>query len=155
MLVYVLGRRAYGRTVGWLAALSLAVTFLHVRDSHFATLDVPLTFAVTVALYCAVRLAEVGTGRAGALAGATLGLAAGVKYNGALALAGIAAAVASPLRDQSTRVLRLVARRLVPIGLAAAAVFVLTSPFLLIDFALFRSSLAASLFFSSSSVTLM
>jgi 4-amino-4-deoxy-L-arabinose transferase-like glycosyltransferase len=53
LLVLEFGRRAYGWLAGFLGAAALAVAFLHVRDSHFATLDIPLTLACVGALYVA------------------------------------------------------------------------------------------------------
>ena len=141
VVVYLLGRRAYGQAAGLLAALFLALAFLHVRDSHFATIDVPLTLAVTVVLYLAVRLMETGTGKAGILTAAALGIAAGVKYNGALALAGIAAAVGSRPSARSVRTLAAVGLQVLAIALIGLVVFAVTSPFLIIDFARFQSSL--------------
>src|SRR4029077_14553872 len=55
LLVFEFGRRAYGWLAGFLGAAALAVAFLHVRDSHFATLDLPLTLACVGALYVAYR----------------------------------------------------------------------------------------------------
>lgn len=134
---YAFGNRAYGRATGLVCASFLAVAFLAVRDSHFATIDMPLAFAVTIALYAALRLTELDTVRRRVLGGALVGLAAGVKYNGALALAGFAAAEVWQRRRQP-RVLLLA---ILTIAGISALVFVLTSPFLLIDQATFRSSL--------------
>jgi 4-amino-4-deoxy-L-arabinose transferase-like glycosyltransferase len=141
VLVYVVGRRAYGQTAGLIGALGLAVAFLHVRDSHFATLDIPLTLACIATLYFAVRLAQSGALRPALLAGVCAGLAAGVKYNGALTLAGIAASVLTRFGGDSARRFIPLAARLVGIGLLSLLVFALTSPFLMIDFPLFRHSL--------------
>src|SRR5439155_1599151 len=49
LVVFEFGRHAYGWLAGFLAAAALTVAFLHVRDSHFATLDVPLALATTSA----------------------------------------------------------------------------------------------------------
>ncbi len=47
--------RAHTRILGWGAAGLLAVHFLHLRDSHFATIDIPLTTAITLALWLLLR----------------------------------------------------------------------------------------------------
>jgi hypothetical protein len=134
---YASGNRAYGRATGLISAVFVAVAFLAVRDSHFATTDMPLAFAVTIALYAALRLVELDTIRRRVLGGALLGLAAGVKYNGALALAGFGAAEVWQQRRRP----RVLILALLTIGGVSALAFVLTSPFLLIDQAAFRSSL--------------
>lgn len=135
--VYVFSNRAYGRATALTSALFMAVAFLAVRESHFATIDMPLALASTVALYAALRLAEIDTVRRRVVGGALLGMAAGVKYNGALALAAFAAAEVWQQRRRP----RVLALGLVTIAAVATMVFVLTSPFLLIDLSAFRSSL--------------
>lgn len=141
LLVYRLGARAYGRAVGLVGSLALAVAFLHVRDSHFATTDIPLTLAVTAAVYAAVRLSERGYRRTGLLAGVALGIAAGVKYNGALSFAGMAAAVLQRCAN-AAHALRQAGGRLIAIALAGLATLLVTSPFLVIHFGLFRIGLS-------------
>ncbi len=42
-LTYLVGRRLFDRRVGLVAALFLALCFLHARDSHFGVTDVPMT----------------------------------------------------------------------------------------------------------------
>ncbi len=46
MVVYWLGARTKRRIIGLLAALLLAVTFLHVRDSHYGVPDVATAFFI-------------------------------------------------------------------------------------------------------------
>src|SRR5262245_36738161 len=125
------GRLAYGRTVGILTAGFLAVDLLHVRDSHWVTTDVPLTFLVTLATYYALRYW--GEGRAGHArsAGLATGLAASMKYPGGLTfLALVAAHVA---RQPGRPLWRRIAGRntLTAAGLAAGG-FVLGTPFALL-----------------------
>ena len=132
MLVFEFGRRAYGRLAGFLGGAALAVAFLHVRDSHFATLDIPLTLACTGALYIAYRTIQSSGLRPLLLNGISLGIAASLKYNGALVFAGIAAAQTLRARAQAIEWPRLLA------GLALIAVIggftlALTSPFLVLD----------------------
>jgi 4-amino-4-deoxy-L-arabinose transferase-like glycosyltransferase len=57
-----------------------------VRESHFVLTDVPVTFFVVLALLLSLRAHERPTAGAFALAGIAAGLAAGTKYNGALAV---------------------------------------------------------------------
>lgn len=97
---YALGLRLWGRFVGLLGALLLAVMPLHVQHSHFATVDVPATLWTTLSLVWAVKCAsEKGCLRfnlGGALpylaSGIFAGFAAATKYNcGAVILALLAA----------------------------------------------------------------
>jgi hypothetical protein len=83
-VVYVLGAEIYGVTVGVVASLFLAVDLLHIRDSHYITTDVPLTFLVAVAVLFVVRYWRSGRARHAVLAGLFTGLGASMKYPGGL-----------------------------------------------------------------------
>lgn len=110
------------------AALLLAVCALHVRDSRFGVTDIPVTALTTAAVLAAARLAE--DGRRPWLAGALAGLAASVKYTGALACVPVGLAV---LLGPSTNRPR-------DLGVAVAAslgAFVAGSPYVVLDAAQF------------------
>ncbi len=87
-VTYLFGRRSYGKSVGLTAAAILAVTYLHVRDSHYATPDVVSTLLATLSLLAA--LTAVSRGRAGRLILSALlaGLAASAKYPAGIAAVG-------------------------------------------------------------------
>jgi dolichyl-phosphate-mannose--protein O-mannosyl transferase len=84
-MLYFTGRIAYGRAIGILAAGLLAVDLLHVRDSHWVTTDVPLTFLITLATFYALRYRRDGRFVDAGAAGLVAGLATSMKYPGALA----------------------------------------------------------------------
>jgi 4-amino-4-deoxy-L-arabinose transferase-like glycosyltransferase len=110
-LVYLLGREISGHRVGLLAALLLALLPGHVQHSHFATVDVPMTFFVALSLWLATRALrqyqevndrqhEEGNPHVSRsrlklllLAAFAVGLAAATKYNGVLVLAAPLAAL--------------------------------------------------------------
>ncbi len=85
--VYVLGKKAYGRKVGLIAALLMAVLPIHVMHSKFMVVDVPATFLITLALVFALRISEKQRARDYIYAGLIAGLAAGAKYNAMLVMA--------------------------------------------------------------------
>lgn len=91
-ITYQLGKTAYSRVTGLLSAAFLAVCFLHVRDSHFAVNDIPLTFFTTVVLLAALMIAQTGKPKWYAIAGAALGFGFATKYSAALAALPIAVA---------------------------------------------------------------
>lgn len=132
LLVFEFGRRAYGWLAGLLGASALAVAFLHVRDSHFATLDIPLTLACVAALYIAYRTIEARGVRPLLLNGIALGVAASLKYNGALVFAGIAAAQTLRVRAERTAWPRILPR-LALIAAVGILTLAITSPFLVLD----------------------
>ncbi len=57
-MIYLIGARLADRRTGLLAAFFLAVTVLHIQQSHYFTVDLAQTFFVTVALYLAIRIGE-------------------------------------------------------------------------------------------------
>jgi 4-amino-4-deoxy-L-arabinose transferase-like glycosyltransferase len=108
-----LGRVAYGRRAGLVAAAAVAVCSSHVAYSHVAVTDVPLTAAIAVSLALAI------TGRL-EWAGLAAGVATGFKYPGVL--------LAVPLAVVGFRQMR---RLAVSLGLLVAG-FAITSPFVLL-----------------------
>jgi 4-amino-4-deoxy-L-arabinose transferase-like glycosyltransferase len=85
LLVYFIGAR-WGTRQAALAAGLMAVMPLHVRESHYVLTDVPATFFVTLTLLLSLRASERQRGADFVLAGAAAGLAAAMKYPGALSL---------------------------------------------------------------------
>ncbi len=137
--VFALGRRAFDDTVGIVAALFLALAFLHVRDSHFGVTDVAMTALVVCAVLAAVRWrASGGLGRA-ACAGLVTGLAASTKYNGVGAA--VSFGVAAALRALDGRPSRAtVGSQIAPLlvfGLTLVSAFLGASPYILIDWSRF------------------
>jgi 4-amino-4-deoxy-L-arabinose transferase-like glycosyltransferase len=119
-VLYFTGRIAYGRGVAILAASLLAVDLLHVRDSHWVTTDVPLTFLVALATFHALRYWRGGRSADAWAAGLVAGLATSMKYPGGLAFLGLL--VAHAARQPGRPAWRRVAGRdtVAAAGLAAA-----------------------------------
>jgi 4-amino-4-deoxy-L-arabinose transferase-like glycosyltransferase len=69
-----------------MAALAFALSPNHIRESHFALTDVPVTFFVAASLVLSLRAMETGRAIWLVSAAAVVGLAAATKYNGAYAL---------------------------------------------------------------------
>ncbi len=135
LAAYALSLAAYRRRgAALLAAFSLAVCHVHVRDSHFATVDVLATLFVTLSLVVAVRALEATTARDFALAGAFAGLAISSKYNAGLVMIPIGVAALYRGREALSRLALSAA--------AAAAAFALTSPYVLLGFGSFRSDMS-------------
>ncbi len=74
------------KDVALLAALLVAVNHLHVRDSHYGTVDVPMTFFVTLALAFALRAAGTRARRDILLSALCAGLATSAKYNAGIVI---------------------------------------------------------------------
>ncbi|MBN1217548.1 MAG: glycosyltransferase family 39 protein [Anaerolineae bacterium] len=86
LMVFMLGKTAYRQQVGLMAALFLAVTFLHVRDSHYAVNDALLGLLVTVSLLSSIQIAQRGRKRDYILAAVATGLAFATKYTAVFAV---------------------------------------------------------------------
>ena len=140
-LVYRLGRVAFGRPAGLLAALFLAVAPLHVAYSHMAVTDVTASALSLLALLLLVEAAR-GRGRRWLLAGAVAaGLATSTKYNLGMLILPATVAAAYVYRGEVARRVAaggraallwprlVVARVYVPMLLA----FVAASPFIVLD----------------------
>ena len=128
-LVYHLGQEAGGRRLGLAAGWLMALLPMHLVHAHFATVDVPATCLVTVALFACARItvrAQLGWF---VLAGAAAGLAAATKYSAGLVLIALVAAYVLGVGEGRHRV---PPREWLYVGLIAAAVaFLVACPFLL------------------------
>jgi hypothetical protein len=82
LLIYTVGKRMVDEGAGLIAAALFAFAFLHVRDSHFGTTDVPMTCGIVFAFLTLLRSGE-GRWRLAA-AGLAIGLATSIKYNAIL-----------------------------------------------------------------------
>ncbi len=92
-VVFLIGRMLYSETVGLVAAAFLAVMPGHVVHSHYATVDVPATFFITLSLLCAAHILITPTMRWYALAGLSAGWAGACKYNAVIVILSAFAAV--------------------------------------------------------------
>lgn len=86
LIAYWLGKNYRNRDVGLISAAFLALAFIHVRDSHYAVNDIPLTLLVTLATLAAVRLSQTGRIKWYMLGGIALGLGFSTKYSGLIAI---------------------------------------------------------------------
>lgn len=87
LLVFLLGRRYYGRKVGVVAAFFLAFFYLHALNSHWITTDVPSGFFALLPFFWIYRIGQgEDRKRIYLLAGLLCGLAVGSKYNNLLIL---------------------------------------------------------------------
>jgi hypothetical protein len=136
-LVYWIGKRAIGRRAGLLAAFLLSIAYLHVRDSHFGTVDVPVTFFATAAIALILKADEFRSPRAYLIAGFVSGMAVSTKYNAIALVVPLAVLfVARSHLEQKARANRS------PLGLLAivgglVAGFLIGTPFSVLDWSTF------------------
>lgn len=132
--VYRIGVALFDQSTGLLAALFLSLAFLHVRDSHYGTTDIALTFFTMCAMLSLVRLHQDRRPSHARFAGFYAGLAMGTKYNAALLAVPMVVVEllhAWPRRADWRKVIR---GTYVPVMLfLMGATFLATSPYLLLD----------------------
>lgn len=141
-LTFVGARRLFGRHVAMIAAALLAVSFLHVRDSHFGVTDVPATFMVMLA-FAAIVSGPLDPGHRGRIVVAALlcGLAAATKYNAGLIAVPLLLKLLTDNRHAERRAYTMV---LVLLAIAAVgAGFLIGTPYAWIDFRHFRREFLA------------
>ena len=120
----------YGRrSIAWLAALLVAVNYLHARESHYATVDATMTLMVTWALAFAMKAAVSEKRRDVWHSAMWAGLAASAKFNGAaVILSTIVAASRRFLSPPSPRVRLRIFWTLSIAAVVMIAAFAATSP---------------------------
>jgi len=102
-VLYRIGRRVGGEAVGLMAALFLAVSILHVRESHFAMTDALMTFFAMASLALLLQGVERPSPRSFMAAGLAAGLAASTKYTAVALLAPVVVAHVLLLRSAERR----------------------------------------------------
>ncbi|MFA5337251.1 MAG: glycosyltransferase family 39 protein [Candidatus Omnitrophota bacterium] len=83
-LTYKLTQVISNKKTAYLAALLLSVSFLHVRDSHYAYHDIPLVMCLLLAFLFSFKYLNTNKLSNMIAAGICAGLATGFKYNGVL-----------------------------------------------------------------------
>jgi 4-amino-4-deoxy-L-arabinose transferase-like glycosyltransferase len=141
-LVYLLGRRVGGAVTGITAALLLALNTFHISRSQMVEVDVPLTFFVVMTFWRLVSFMEAPTRKNAVLSGIAVGLAISSKYTGAFLILPLVLAwlfSLSPKTEKAGSRSPGEGRRHHPaidLGLAllaSGAVFLLTSPYVILD----------------------
>jgi 4-amino-4-deoxy-L-arabinose transferase-like glycosyltransferase len=124
LVVFYLARRLWGRRTALVAALFMALAYLHARDSHFGTTDAAMVFLALTAMLFIVRARQEGSEKNYLLAGLLTGLAASTKYNAVLLVLPLATAHFFNTLER--------ARQGGPVALNWSRVFVATRRYLLL-----------------------
>ena len=136
-VVFRVALRMMSRRAALVAALFLALSFLHVRDSHFGVTDISATLMLTTSFLFVVRLNGSGARRDLILAAVFAGLAASTKYNAALIVLPACWVIIAP-----PRTVPWLRRFGMLAGYAAltVAAFVAASPFVVFDYRTFMAA---------------
>src|SRR5262245_54776660 len=141
-LVFKLAERLFDRLTALTAAFFLAVAFVHVRDSHFGVTDVPMTALVVAAVLSLTRvIVEPTRIKRWVISGVLCGLAASTKYNGGIVLAAGFAAAGVAMTQSPPNHRQQIVRGAAALAITTLAVFLCTSPFVVIDWPHFSEAL--------------
>lgn len=137
-LIYLIARRLYGKRAGLLAAAFSAFTVLQIQLAHFFAIDPASAMFTFLALYGAIRMAQDRTVGAAVVTGLGAGLAVACKFSAApIALAPIVATLIAARRSPEEERSRAWGQALLHLfiaGFVALVCFVVTSPYVLLDF---------------------
>ena len=141
-VVYYIAKRVAGPMAGLLSAAFLALSVLHLRDSHFFTVDISLVFFCMVTLAASLSIAEHGKKSAYIVAGLALGASCLCKYTAVFLLPLIAVAhVCSPRRPRTLQPwqpwVRWALVGIMPV-VTGTALFLALDPMVFLYFAKFR-----------------
>lgn len=134
-----IGWRALGPWAGLLSSLFMALAFIHVRDSHYATNDVPAVLLLALSVGASLTLLQRPRLRGYLLAGLFGGLATSTKYNaGLFALPLLVAHLVAVWRARDGKFRPPLLRQLVlpPVlaGLVALVAYLAGTPYTVLDF---------------------
>ena len=146
LMVYMLGKRVFGRREGLLTAALVATSVLHIQLSHFFAVDTIMALSAVVALYLLHRVAVDGNPRDSVLAGVVIGLGIATKVSlapiyVAFVMAHLMfAAGALPGSDRVDRPGERLTRAITGAalgGAASLAAFAIVQPYAFLDFSRF------------------
>ncbi len=80
LVVYLIGKNLFNKRVGLVSAFFLAITPLHVRDSHYITTDILSVLSIMVAVLFMVHLIKSKKWKWFALSGIALGISTTIRY---------------------------------------------------------------------------
>ncbi len=84
LVLYLIGKRLYGKKISLVACLFMTVLIVHVKWSHFSTGDIPAAFFSLVAFYYVIGVFQRARLKDYMLAGLFIGIATATKYNAAI-----------------------------------------------------------------------
>lgn len=138
-ICYKVAERLFDRRTALISAFFLSLAYLHVRDSHFGTVDVPAVFFVMCAMFFIIKANEDNLMKDYILAGISAGLAASTKYIGILLFIPMAIVNSSRIsvikgEDKAFVYPVSSAKRMLFFAIVFIAAFLLGTPYALLDF---------------------
>ncbi len=138
-LFYRLCRKYFSKEQALISSFFLAVSFLHVRDSHFIYVDIPLLFVLVACFFPILQLLDKAGRKVYLLFGVLLGTAVAVKYNGVFVFVPFLTAYLLRKRSAESPLLDTL---FLKVGLISMAAFALLNPFSWLDWKFFLGELS-------------
>lgn len=135
LIFYKLLRVRFENSFALAGAFLFSICFLHVRDSHYVYADIPLVLVILVSMGIFSKLVQNPSLKLHFLCGAMIGLAAAVKYNGAVLVFPYLTACFFSSQN------RFPVKGWLTAGFASTLIFICLNPFSVIDFSTFQSEL--------------
>jgi hypothetical protein len=145
LVVYQVGRRAYCRLTGIVAAIIFGLTFLPVREAHFAVSDAPVALGVSVALYFCLNIMRRGRWTDYFWSGVTVGVSVAIKYSAGLLVLPLVAAHFLSHRYQNWSERLINVWLVIMAGVVSVAGFLLLSPYTLMEWQEFWADFSENL----------
>ncbi|MFH1593352.1 MAG: glycosyltransferase family 39 protein [Candidatus Omnitrophota bacterium] len=141
-IVYLIAKRLFDRRVALISSLFLSLAYLHVRDSHFGNVDVPMTFFIMCSFLFIVKSYRKGILKNYILSGLLAGLATSTKYAGILLIAPMLIAHFCNIPDRKDKWSKLfLDRRILLFFLFVVIGFLVGTPYSVIDFSAFTGDI--------------
>lgn len=141
-IVYAITKRFYSKAAAFLSSIFMSFMYLHVRNSHYCTVDVPMTFVLVVAYYFILRIVDTNDIKDYLLAGLFAGLAIATKYNAGILIPciGFAAITNISFKNGIYRNIRVI-KNLALGYICAVLIFLVICSYVIFDFAGFAQAL--------------
>lgn len=133
IITYMIVKQLFNKRIATVSSLFLSLAYLHVRNSHFGVTDISVTFLILCSLFFIIRSYKNKKLHNYIFAGTVAGLATSTKYIGAMLCIPMFFGHGLNFYKQGIRKL-LLDKRILLFLLCVIFVFLLGSPFVLIDF---------------------
>jgi hypothetical protein len=148
VIVYLIAKNLFDRKTGLISSVFMALAYLHVRDSHFGVLDVPMTFLIMCSVLYIVRSYTDTSVRNYVIAGIFAGMATSLKYAGVLLSVPMCIVHVFNVLASYTgggKVKLLLDKRVLLFGVALSCTFFLGTPYALLDYSKFFTDFSFSI----------
>ena len=133
-VTYRIASEVYGKKEGIISAIIIAFSYYHIRNSHYAAVDVPMVLLMLISVLYFNRYAKNNSTKKLIIASAFWGLATAVKFSAAYIFFVLCFAVWLSTEKNCKRSLSNIAKTILLSSFIAVSVFFVVTPYALLDF---------------------